>query len=147
MNKARGRPFSPGNTVGRGRPKGSRNKSKSPTQDLFDEYSLHVARKCIFQAIQGDKSAMRICMERIIPARQDTFIPMNLPVIRKAQDLDKAAEKVMQGVRRGRITPVEGGRVMNILESRVRIIERVQWEDRITRLEGTVTPADLPLAA
>jgi hypothetical protein len=37
MNKVRGRPFEPGNKLGRGRPKGSRNKAKSPGQDLLQE--------------------------------------------------------------------------------------------------------------
>ena len=37
-NKVRGRPFAPGNTLGRGRPRGSRNKAK-PGQTLLDEYA------------------------------------------------------------------------------------------------------------
>ena len=147
MKKVRGRPFPPGNTLGRGRPKGSRNKAKSPGQDLLDEYAPHLMRKCIALAMQGDRSALRICMERISPARRGACITMNLPAIRNTQDLDKAAETVSQGIRRGKITPAEGGKLMNIFESRARIIERVQWEERIAKLEGRIAPGELPLAA
>ena len=135
MKKARGRPFPPGNTLGRGRPKGSRNKAKSPGQDLLDEYAPHLMRKCIALAMQGDRSAMRICMERISPARRGACITMNLPAIRTAQDVDKAAEKVTQAIRRGELTPTEGSTMMNLLESRSRVMERGQMESRLENLE------------
>ena len=135
MSKARGRPFPPGNTLGRGRPKGSRNKAKSPGQDLLDEYAPHLMRKCIALAMQGDQNAMRICMERISPARRGAYIKMNLPAIRTAQDVDKAAEKVTQAIGRGELMPTQGGTMMNVLESRSRIMERVQLESRLEKLE------------
>jgi len=81
---------------------------------------------------------MRICMERISPARRDACIQMNLPSIQTAKDLDQAAEKVTQAIRRGDITPAEGGTMMHILESRSRVIERVEWENRLEKLEENV---------
>jgi hypothetical protein len=74
MNKPRGGPFAPGNKLGRGRLKGSRNKAQSPGQDLLDEYALHLVRKCISMAMQGDHNALRICMDRISPARKNACI-------------------------------------------------------------------------
>jgi hypothetical protein len=148
MNKVRGRPFESGNTLGRGRPKGSRNKSKSPGEDLFDEYSEHLTRKAIALAMAGDISALRICMDRVSPARRDAVIQMNLPAIRKAEDLDRAAEKVTQGIRRGKITPVEAGRMMNILEGRLKIFETVELAGRIEKVEEKLAAAEvLPRAA
>jgi hypothetical protein len=82
MNQVRGRPFPPGNKLGRGRPKGSRNKAKSPAQDLLDEYTPHLMRKWIALALNGDASAMRMCVARISPAHQDAFIRMSLPSIK-----------------------------------------------------------------
>jgi predicted DNA-binding protein (UPF0251 family) len=147
MNKPRGRPFLPDNTQGRGRPRGSRNKAKSPAQDLLDEYAPHLVRQCIASALKGDPSAMRMCMERISPARRNASIRMSLNPIATAQDVDQAAEKVTQAIRRGKITPVEGGRMMNIFESRIRVIESVQLESRIEKLEEKIAAADRPRAA
>jgi hypothetical protein len=145
-NQVRGRPFAPGNTLGRGRPKGSRNKAKSgPT--LMDEYAPHLVRKCIALAMQGNESAMRMCMERISPARRGAIVTMNLPPIKTAGDVDKAAENVTQAIRRGNLTPAEGGIMMNILESRSRVIERVQLESRLEKLEEALAAAELPRAA
>ena len=148
MNKPRGRPFAPGNTLGRGRPPGSRNKAKAPGQDLLDQYAESVTRKCISMALQGDARALRICMERISPARQDACIQLSLAPIRTAQDVAKAAEKVTQAIRRGKITPLEGGKMMSILESRSRIMENVQLESRLTKLEENLAASNkLPRAA
>ena len=96
MDKPRGRPFPPGNKFGRGRPKGSRNREKSPSQQLLDEYAPHIMRKCIAQAMEGNASAMRLCMERISPPRRGALVRMKLPPIRTAADVDRAADKVMQ---------------------------------------------------
>ena len=148
MNRVRGRPFEPGNKLGRGRPKGSRNKSKFPGQGLFDEYAEHLIRKTISLGLAGEKTALRLCFEQISPARRDAVIQMNLPAIRKVEDLDKAAEKVTQGMRRGKITPVEAGRVMNILEGRLKIFETVELAGRIEKVEEKMAAADgLPRAA
>ena len=148
MNRVRGRPLEPGNKLGRGRPKGSRNKSKSPGQGLFDEYAEHLIRKTISLGLAGEKTALRLCFEQISPARRDAVIQMNLPAIRKVEDLDKAAEKVTQGMRRGKITPVEAGRVMNILGGRLKIFETVELAGRIEKVEEKMAAADgLPRAA
>lgn len=145
--KVRGRPFEPGNKLGQGRPKGSRNQSKSPGQELLDEYAPHLIRKCIAEAMQGSASAMRICMERISPARRGASVPMDLPTIQTAADVDKAAEKVTQAIRRGKITPAEGAIMINILEGRSRVIERVQLEKRIETMEEKLATVDRPRAA
>ena len=148
MSTPRGRPFSPGNTFGRGRPQGSRNKGKAPGQELLDQYSESLTRKCIAMALQGDPRALRICMERIHPARPDACVQLSLPSIRTAQDLEKAADKVTQAIRRGKITPLEAGKMMSILESRSRILENVQFESRLEKLEENLAARDkLPRAA
>jgi hypothetical protein len=87
-------------------------------------------------------------MERISPARRGACITMSLPAIKTAGDVDQAAEKVTQAIRHGDLTPTEGGIMMNILESRSRVIERVQMESRLEKLEEKMAAArDLPLVA
>jgi len=142
MSNPRGRPFQLGNTMGRGRPAGSRNKAKSAGQDLLDEYALHLLRKCISLAMKGDLGAMRLCMERISPARQEACIRMILPTIKTAQDVETAAEKVTQAMTRGKVTPTEGGKVISILEVRSRMIEKAQWENRLEKLEENMATDD-----
>jgi len=147
MSKPRGRPFPTGNKIGKGRPQGSRNKPKAPGQTLLDEYVLPLMGKCISMAMQGDRSAMRMCMERVNPTRQGASIRMSLPAIKTAGDIDNAAEKVTQAVRRGNITPAEGGIMMNLLESRSRVIEKVKTESRLEKLEEHMAAFQIDAAA
>jgi hypothetical protein len=135
MDKPRGRPFEPGNTLGRGRPKGSRNHEKSQEQRILDEFAPHVIRKCVALALKGDRTAMRLCMDRISAPRRDALIKMKFSPIRKAGDIDQAAEKVTAAIRHGELTPSEGETLMNILESRLRVIERADLEPRLEKLE------------
>ena len=138
MDKPRGRPFPPGNTLGRGRPKGSRNREKSSIQHLLDEYAPHIIRKCMAQAMDGSASSMRLCVERILPSRRGALIQLNLPPIRTAEDVGRAAEKVTQAIRRGKLTPAEGNEMMNLLESHSRIIEGVKFETQLADLTDKV---------
>ena len=71
MNKAPGKPFQHGNTLGRGRPQGSRNKATIALQEMLDGHGESITRRCALLALQGDPTAMRLCMERLIPPRKD----------------------------------------------------------------------------
>lgn len=124
-----------------GRPKGSRNKPVSPGQDLLDTWAEPLMRKCIAMAGQGNVAAMRLCMERISPARRGSLICMTLPKITTIQDVDKAAEKVTQCMVRGKITPTEGEKVMNVLEIRSRLIDSGDFENRFENLKKDVAAA------
>jgi len=135
MSEPRGRPFAAGNTQGRGRPKGSPNKSSSPEQDVLDGYADKLMLKCIAMAGQGNVAALRLCMERILPARREALFQLNLPKIRTTEDVNKAAEKVTQAMARGRMTASDGEKVMNVLEMRFRIIDATAMESRLAQLE------------
>ena len=79
---------------------------------------------------------------------QDACVQLSLPSIRTAQDVEKAADKVMQAIGRGKITPLEAGKLMSILESRSRILENVQFESRLEKLEENLAAREkLPRAA
>ena len=135
MSGLRGRPFAPGNTFGRGRPKGSSNKTNSQGDDLLGQYADSVKRKCVAMALQGNPQALRMCMERISPRRLDARIQLSWPKIRSAHDVEKAAEKITQAIQRGKISPLEGSKMMSILETRSRFMENANFESRLEKLE------------
>lgn len=63
MSGSRGRPFEPGNKMGRGRPRGSRNKRAAEAQQILDQYTGPLMRKCVAKAMEGDPKAMALCIE------------------------------------------------------------------------------------
>jgi hypothetical protein len=137
MNRLRGRPFALGNKFGWGRPKGSRNRSKMAGQALLAEYADAVTRKCIVRALEGDVRAMRLCMERISPARRDSYIRINLRSIATLQDIDAANERLVKAVSTGKIPPVDAQIMSDILDKRRGLIETVELQQRVEALERT----------
>jgi hypothetical protein len=74
MSQVRGRPFQPGNTFGRGRPAGSRNKSTYALQSMLDQHAEVILKTAARMALQGDKSAIRLCIERLLPVRRHSAV-------------------------------------------------------------------------
>jgi hypothetical protein len=97
MDKVRGRPFGPGNKLGRGRPKGSRNKTRNQSQQLLDQHAEAITRVCIISAMKGNQKAVQLCMELISPARRDASIRIRFGPINTASDLAAASQRVVRG--------------------------------------------------
>ena len=87
-------------------------------------------------ALEGDTTALRLCIERIAPARKDAPVEFDLPPIETAQDAATAAAAVLSEVASGGITPLEGATVMGLLEQYRRTLEASEFEKRIEALEA-----------
>src|SRR4051794_5064250 len=132
---SRGRPFAPGNKFGRGRPPGSCNKVTHSLQELLQKHGESIIRKCLVVALKGEKQALRLCVERLLPACREGVVRMPAGPIRTAADLSKAAEKLWKRVGSGRSTPGEADRLMTFLERQRRMVEGADFEQRLLRLE------------
>ncbi len=135
MNKPRGRAFLPGNKFGTGRPKGNRNKTTVMAQKLLEKYSEPIVRRCIVDALNGDRDARRACIDRIIPVLRESGVRIRLGKIESAQDVSKAAERVLQAMAGGRMKPTDGERLARVLDMHRQAIETAQLEARIEKLE------------
>ena len=132
----RGRPFQPGNTIGRGRPKGSRNKTTKQMQEMLERYSEPIVGKCIRMALEGDRIAMRLCMERVFPARRDGVVQLPSLQSQSVAEIAKSTDQVLKSVARGKISPSEGESISKLLNDRLKAIEAADFETRIAELEA-----------
>jgi hypothetical protein len=135
MSQVPGRPFQPGNTFGRGRPKGSKNKTTKKMKELLEKFSEGILQKCMAMALKGDRMAMKLCMERLFPARRDGYVQMPLPRTNTVPEIAASNGKVVQAIARGQITPTEGESISRILEEQRRMVESADWEARLKALE------------
>ena len=88
-------------------------------------------------ALGGDTTALRLCLERIAPARKDAPVQFDLPPIGDASEAAQAAQAVLQAVSEGSVTPLEGAAVMGLVESYRRTLETSELEKRLATLETT----------
>lgn len=126
--------FAPGNP---GKQKGSRHKATRAVEELLDGEAEGLTRKAVELALDGDTTALRLCLERIAPARKDTPVNFDLPAMKTAQDASQAAQAVLQAVSEGQLTPLEGASVMALVEGYRKALETTELEQRIAALEAT----------
>jgi hypothetical protein len=139
MARPRGIPFQPGNHFGRGRPEGSRNKASLLAQQLVDDHSGPILSKCLIRAAQGDPVALRLIVERILPAKRDNRVQLRMPVIRSAADLANAAQCVFRAVSSGKISTEQGNALLDIIDKYRRVLETQDQEQRLRGLEQALS--------
>ena len=119
-----------------GRPKGARNKSTVAAEALLDGESESLTRRCIDLAMEGDPTALRLCLSRILPVKRDRTIELDLPALEDSQDSLRAIGTVLEAVGSGMITPSEGQAVASLLETPRRTFEVEELERRLEVLEA-----------
>lgn len=130
--KTRGKPFEAGNP---GRPRGARHRVTLAVEALLEGQHEALTQKAVAKALEGDTVALRLCLDRIAPARRDAPITIDLPAVRSAEETVAASARVLAAVAAGEVTPDEAGRIMALLTAHKAIVEAGDLERRITALE------------
>lgn len=133
VGKTRGRPFKQGNS---GRPKGARNAATVAAETLLDGEAEKLTRKAVELALGGDVTALRLCLERILPPRKSRPVSLNLPTVKDPADVLIALSAVTTAVGDGELTPEEGQAIASLLEQTRRAQELVDIDDRLKKLEA-----------
>jgi hypothetical protein len=135
-----GKPFVQGQSGNpAGRPKGSRNRAAVALEKILDGDAESILRKAVEMAQEGDPTALRLCLDRILPPRKDRPISFDLPEIETTDDLPKATGAIVAAVAAGELTPSEAAEVAKILDVHVRAIEATDLHRRLAALEAQGT--------
>ena len=132
----RGRPFErgrSGNPVGRRN--GSRNKKTLAAMALLEGEAEALTRKAVENAMRGDPTAMRLCLERVLPPCRERSVKFALPPIESAADIAAAMKAVTSALADGDITPGEAGTIASVVNTFVRAIETSDFERRLQEVE------------
>lgn len=132
----RGRPFERGQSGNpKGRPKGARNHATVLAEALLDGEADAITRKLIDTALEGDTTALRLCLERLLPPRRGRPVAFELPKIKTAADAIHASSLVLTACAAGSLSPGEASEIVNLISSHVRLLEMSEIEARLTALE------------
>ena len=124
--------FGPGNP---GKPKGARHKATLAALELLDGEAEALSRKAVDLALEGDTTALRLCLERIAPPRKDAPVLFSLPEMKNAGDALTAINHIVQAVSNGDLTPGEATSMTGLIETFRKSAETEDLERRIARLE------------
>ena len=123
-----------------GRPRGSRNATTLALESLLDGQADALTQKAVELALAGDMAALRLCMDRILPARRDRPVSFALPPIESAQDAAATVSAVLAAVAAGEITPADAGEICKLIEVYVKVYETAELAERIEQLERMSSP-------
>jgi hypothetical protein len=130
----RGRPFEVGNKMGRGRRPGSRNK-RTLFAEMMEGHGEAIIKQCQILAMKGDPTALKLCIERLVPPCKSAGSRFRLPPLLTLSDLVKALPRILQEVARGRLSAQEGEAIASMLDSHRRAIETEEFDARLKAVE------------
>jgi hypothetical protein len=124
-----------------GNPQGSKrslNRKTKAAEALLDGEATAITCKVIEKALEGDMAALRLCFERILPARRDRPMGFEMPKIETAADAAKASSAVLAACAAGDLLPSEAAEVMDLVATHIRTLELTEIEARLTAVEKTL---------
>jgi hypothetical protein len=86
-------------------------------------------------ALSGDTTALRLCLDRLLPARKDRPVAFALPPLATAADAVAATAALVEAVASGELTPMEAGELSKLVDSFARAVELREIEARLAALE------------
>ena len=84
-------------------------------------------------ALAGDAAALRICIDRLIPAAKAKDDPVSLPDL--PETLAGKGHAVIDALGEAKLTPDEAGTILQALATQARIVEADEIEKRVAALE------------
>jgi hypothetical protein len=151
--RVRGRPFEKGRSGNpAGRQTGSRNKATLAAATLLAGESEALTRKAVEMALAGDPTAMRLCMERVLPPCRERTVKFRLPPIEAARtgetsgpssrDVSRSMNAVTLALAEGEITPGEAETIAGVVDTFVRAIETTKKDGSRLNLLQILTAGD-----
>jgi len=137
--KQRGRPFKKGVSGNpKGKPQGTRHKATTAALVLLDGEAEALTRKAVELALEGDTTALRICMERICPPARERAIDgdaIKLPANIDAENAGQVFGEIFKAVAGGRLVPGEGKVLVEMMNLYLSAHEYAELSERIAELE------------
>jgi len=122
-----------GNPVGR--PRGIKDKRTS-IRELLKPHAKDLIDKAVSLALDGDTTALRLCLDRLIPPLKQRDEPITLKLA--GTTLTENGLSVINALSKGEITPSEANSFLQAIVAQTRITEMDEIEARLTKLEKRI---------
>lgn len=122
-----------------GKPKGSRHKASLLAEKIFENDLEIVCSQVVQQAKEGNLMAAKIILDRILPARKDRLININLPLVKNSDDAIEALRLICHAVGNGEITPLEGESLSKMIEIQIKGLELHDYEKRLQNISEVLS--------
>jgi hypothetical protein len=115
-----------------GRPPGIADK-RTELRALLAPHADALVKKVVALALEGDTTALRLCLDRLIPPAKPRDLPVKLSGL--GETLADQGRRILGAAADGDITPDEAGALMQAIAAQGRLVEIYELERRIAALE------------
>ncbi len=127
-----------------GKAKGVRNSASIAIDQLLAGEAETLTRKAVELALSGDTTALKLCLERLVPPSRTRTIQFELPDIATAADVDQGLTALLRATAAGEMTPAEAQVLAQVFEMKRKSIETTAIEERLAQLEAINAPTNTP---
>ena len=115
-----------------GKPKGAKDK-RTELRALLEPHADALVAKAVSLALDGDTTALRICLERLIAPMKAIDAPLDIPTLQGS--IGEQGRAVIEALSCGYLTPDQAATLMQALSAQARIMEVDDLNCRVTALE------------
>lgn len=127
-------PFKPGHSGNpAGRPKGKADK-RAQWRTALEKHGDKLVKKAVELALAGDSQALKLCIDRAIPAYRPAAEPVSFEL--SGETLTERANSVLTAVAAGQLDPQTGKGLIDAIGSLVKVTEIDDITRRLAELEG-----------
>ena len=124
-----------------GRPKGIKDR-RVKYRELLEHHAPALVDKAVKLALGGNTTALRLCLERIIPPVKTDNEPVELIGLKGT--LTEQGQTIIDAMSKGTLAPSEAATVLQALAAQARITELEVLEQRLRTLEEWVHEHQTP---
>ena len=114
-----------------GRPRGIQDK-RTALRGLLTPHAPDLVAKAVELAMQGDTTALRMCIDRLIPSLKAQATQTSLDA---SGSLSERGESILKAIAAGELDPATGNSLIGALATQAKLLEVTAIEERLTALE------------
>jgi Family of unknown function (DUF5681) len=118
-----------------GRPRGSRNKATIRMQRKLQRKSGELVNKAVDLAMGGNVVALRLCLDRLLPACKNEPLVCETPPLTNAADAVAAIAGIASAAVAGDVTADQAAKLAKVISVYFSGLEAHEFEDRLVELE------------
>lgn len=117
-----------------GRPRGSGKTSE--LRALLEPHAPELVKKAMDLALEGDVTALRLCLERLMPPIRGRDEVVKIQELKGSSSLVEQGQALIDALAEGLATPREIATMMQTVAAQAKVIETDELEKRVSQLES-----------
>ena len=131
-------PFSPG-CSGK---VGTRHKATQAALALLNGEAEGLTRKAVELALAGDVTALRLCLERLVPPCREAPVSLDLPRLETRADASRVLSFLLAEAGRGDVTPSEAEKLARLVSEHHKAVQLTEIEESLRDLKEALGLVD-----